>query len=188
MISLINMNTYNAMRRLGIRLLPAVAALAGVAAMAGGCNSVVDDRIPAVPVTINLSDAGRWNTYGVSGFGIYRYFIRPLHEPSNFPYTDQTYTGFGGVLLIGGMDPFTADTQVPLAYDLACPVECRTDVRVRIDENKYEAVCDVCGSRYDVTMAGGSPVSGPAADGNNKYGLQRYRCEPTALGGYIITR
>lgn len=178
----------NAMRRRRIRLLPAAAALTVAAAVAGGCNSVVDDRIPAVPVTINLSDAGRWNTYGVAGFGIYRYFIRPLHEPSNFPYTDQTYTGFGGVLLIGGMDPFTADTQVPLAYDLACPVECRSDVRVHIDENKYEAVCDVCGSHYDVTMAGGSPVSGPAAEGSNKYGLQRYRCEPTALGGYIITR
>ena len=66
------------------------------------CQSVDDERIPAVPVAIRLGDAGRWNTYGVSGFGLCRYFIRQTGEPANFPYTEQTYTGFGGVLLIGG--------------------------------------------------------------------------------------
>lgn len=168
---------------LGVALTAAVAA-----ALLPGCGSLVDDRIPAVPVTIRLSDAGTWNTYGVSGFGIYRYFIRPLRIPSNFAYTDQTYTGFGGVLLIGGMDPFTNETQVPLAYDMSCPVECQTDVRVYIDSETFDAVCEKCGSRYNVTMAGGSPISGPAATGKHKYGLQRYNCIPTGYGGYDITR
>lgn len=165
-------------------LLPALA----VTLLATGCESVVDDRIPAVPVSINLGNAGLWNTYGVAGFGIYRKFIRQTGEPSDFPFTEQTYTGFGGILLIGGMDPFTAETQLPLAYDLACPVECRPDVRVNISGDTFEAVCPVCHSHYDVTMAGGAPVSGPAATGKPKYGLQRYQCAPSSMGGYIIIR
>lgn len=162
----------------------AVMAVAGLCS----CDTLVDDRIPAMPVTIRLSDAGTWNTYGVAGFGIYRYFIRETREPANFPYTEQTYTGFGGVLLIGGMNPFEGNTQAPLAFDLACPVECQRDIRVHIDPENYEAVCPVCGSHYDVTMAMGTPVSGPAASGDHKYGLQKYSCIPNAMGGYDIVR
>lgn len=163
-----------------------VAALALIAA--GGCHSVDDDSIPAMPVNINLSDAGLWNTYGVAGFGLYRYFIPRLNEPQGYRYTANTATGFGGVLLIGGMDPFTTETNVPLAYDLACPVECNPDTRVVVDNSTFEAVCPECGSRYNVTMQGGSPISGPAATGSRKLGLSRYSCLRTSGGGYIITR
>lgn len=160
-----------------------------VAVMAVGCHSVDDDRIPAYAVSINLGDAAFWNTYGVSGFGSNRRFILSpsLREPRGFPYSQQSATGYGGVLLISGMDPFTNQTDVPLAYDLACPVEVKADVRVQIEGELFEAVCPVCGSHYDVTMSGGSPVSGPAATGKYKYGLRRYRCLPTGNGGYVIT-
>lgn len=153
------------------------------------CQSVDDDRIPNLAVNVNIADAALWNTYGVAGFGSSRRFIisSSTRVPSGFPYTMQSATGFGGVLLINGMDPFSNTTDSPLAYDLACPVECRQDVRVEIEGDLYEAVCPVCGSHYDVTMQGGSPVSGPAAEGKNKYGLRRYQCLPTATGGYIIT-
>lgn len=154
-----------------------------------GCNTVDDDRIPAYAVNINISDAGSWNTYGVSGFGSSRRFILStgLREPSGFPYSQQSATGYGGVLLISGMDPFTTTTDTPLAYDLSCPVEVKPDVRVVIEGSLYEAVCPKCGSHYDVTMGGGSPLSGPAATGKYKYGLRRYNCFPTGSGGYIIT-
>lgn len=164
------------------------AAMTCLMMLCAGCHTVDDDRIPSVPVNINLGDPGLWNTYGVAGYGQYRYFIRELQQPSNFSFTDRTYTGFGGVLLIGGMDPFTTETNVPLAYDLACPVERRRDVRVRIDPDSFEAVCPDCGSVYDVTMAGGSPVSGRAA--SEKVAMTRYRCVPqgsTVITGYIIT-
>lgn len=148
------------------------------------CHSVNDDRIPPVPVYINLGTTGMWNTYGVTGFGLYRCFIRELQEPSNFSYTQTTYTGYGGVLLIGAMDPFTAETQVPMAYDLACPVECKPEIRVFIDEQSLEAICPQCESHYDVCMAGGSPLSGPAL--SLRYGLRRLNCYPTEMGGYVI--
>lgn len=153
-----------------------------------GCHEVDDERIPAMPVNISLGDAGLWNTYGVFGFGMCRYFVPSLREPSGFQYNVSTAAGYGGVLLVGGMDPYTTETNVPLAYDLACPVECNPNVRVAVDSETFEAVCPKCGSHYDVTMQGGAPVSGQAAEGKHKYGLTRYQCLRTAMGGYMITR
>lgn len=151
------------------------------------CNQIDDDRIPSLPVYINLSGAGMWNTYGVSGIGISRNFINSggVTSPGGFPYTANSYTGYGGVLLIGGIDPFTTEPNVPLAYDLSCPVERSATVRVSVNTENLEAVCPKCGSRYDVVMAGGSPVGGPALTGETKYGLRRYVCSPDK-GGYII--
>lgn len=164
------------------RLLPLAITLVMVA-----CNTLDTDRIPAYRVQINLANTGMWNTYGVWGYGQYRNFIRETHTPANFPALETTYTGFGGVLLIMGMDPYGSGEVIPLAYDLACPVECRADVRVMIDDETLEAVCPLCESHYDVTMAGGAPIAGPALTGSVKYRLQPYRAVP-ANGGYIITR
>ena len=154
-----------------------------------GCSSVDDERIPNMPVNINLGDPGLWNTYGVSGFGTNRDFIIApgIRVPSGFPFADNSATGFGGVLLISGMNPFTTTTDIPLAYDLACPVERQSNIRVYIDEEDYVAVCPECGSTYDVTMGGGAPLSGPAFSGKYKYGLRSYRCFPSTFGGFVIS-
>lgn len=152
------------------------------------CNQVDDDRIPSLPVYINLSGPGMWNSYGVAGVGLSREFINfeGARSPSGFPYNANTYVGFGGVLLVGGMDPFTSQPNVPLAYDLSCPVERSQTVRVYIDPDNLDAVCPQCGSHYDVVVAGGSPVSGPALTGKHKYALRRYVCDQANGGGYII--
>ena len=162
--------------------------LMAVLSAVASCNQVDDDRIPSLPVYINLSGAGMWNSYGVSGVGISRNFInwQGVLSPTGFPFTANTYVGFGGVLLIGGIDPFTSETNVPLAYDLSCPVECSRTVRVVINQDNLEAVCPVCDSHYDVLTAGGAPVAGPALTGKYKYGLRRYMCDPVQDGGYII--
>lgn len=162
-------------------LLLIVLAIGGV-----GCHSIDDERIPSMPVSINLSDAGQWNAYGVAGFGLFRYFIPSLRQPSGFSYTANTATGYGGVLLIGGMNPYTLETNVPLAYDLSCPVERKPDIRVQVDPATFEAICPKCGSHYDVTMQGGAPVSGEATWGKHKYGLTRYECVRSVNGGYMI--
>ena len=162
--------------------------LMALLSVVSSCNQIDDARIPSLPVYINLSGAGMWNTYGVSGVGISRNFInsQDLISPSGFPFNANTYTGFVGVLLIGGVDPYTSEPNVPLAYDLSCPVECKSTVRVAVDADNLDAVCPECGSHYDVVMAGGSPVSGPALTGKYKYGLRRYYCDPAQGGGYII--
>ena len=154
-----------------------------------GCETVDDSRIPSYPVYISMADQGMWTTYGVSGFGSFAYFVcRPGASilPAGFPYKEGAATGYGGVLLIEGMDPFALDTSVPLAYDMSCPVEREQTITVAIDTETLEAVCPVCHSHYDVTMGAGAPVSGPALTGARQYGLRRYACHPTSLGGYII--
>lgn len=155
-----------------------------------GCQSVDDERIPNMLVNISLADPGLWNTYGVAGFGSNRSFIyssKGGSQPSGFPYKTGSGTGYGGVLLIEGMDPFSAVTAVPLAYDLSCPVERKADIRVKIDPDTYVAVCPECKSTYDVTMQRGAPISGEAATGKYKYALKSYNCIPSGYGGYYIT-
>ena len=143
-----------------------------------------------MPVYIDLSDQGMWNTYGVTAFGAFDYFVRqsgsPLLPPG-YPYKDAEATGYGGVLLVNGMDPFTLEAGVPLAYDLSCPVEKSRTVRVSVDPETLEAVCPICTSRYNVATGAGAPVAGPAAQGERKYGLRRYYAHPTSLNGYIVT-
>ena len=154
-----------------------------------GCQSVDNERIPNMAVNISLADAGVWNTYGVSGFGSHRNFIYTgsgNSQPTGFPYKYGSATGFGGVLLIEGMDPFSAVTATPLAYDLACPVERKADIRVTISSEDYVAVCSQCHSTYDVTMGGGAPISGEAATGKYKYALKSYRVVASGNGGYVI--
>lgn len=163
--------------------------LTAILLCAGACETVDDSRIPSYPVHIDLSDRGMWTAYGVSGFGSFNYFVcrtgAPV-SPAGFPYKDGAATGYGGVLLIEGMDPFALDTSVPLAYDMSCPVERSQNVTVAIDPETFEAVCPECGSHYDVTMGAGAPTSGPALTGARQYGLRRYVCHATTLGGYII--
>lgn len=171
-------------RRFRATFLAAIFALSPVLLL--GCKYVDDNRVPSLPVNINLGDSGTWDSYGVGGFGMHRYFIPQLGQPAGFHYIASTSTGFGGVLLISGMDPFSVDTHVPLAYDLACPVECDRQVRVRIEGERYDAVCPKCGSHFDVTMRGGAPISGEAAQQNRPMSLRRYRCEKTLNGGYLI--
>ncbi len=150
------------------------------------CNSIDDDRIPDMPVAINLSTPDLWTTYGVAGFGSYRMFIRQLSEPRNFPYNVGTTTGYGGVLLISAVDPFNGSAVLPMAYDLSCPVECKPDIRVRItvDDMLPFAACPDCGSHYDIMEQAGAPTYGPAK--SRKLGLRRYDCYATQYGGYII--
>lgn len=170
------------MRKILIAVLAAVMLLA-----AGGCNTIDDNRIPAMPVNINLSTPDLWVTYGPSGYGDYRLFIRELREPRNFAFTEKTATGYGGVLVICGVNPFFPEQGiVPLAYDLSCPVESKPEIRVEMQADGLVpiAVCPECGSSFDVVERGGSPIEGIALSEN--VGLSRYECRPTQYGGYLI--
>lgn len=158
--------------------------LASFLCMFYSCESINDERIPPIAVNIELDNQGLWDTYGVHAYGEYRYFVKQDKIPTNFAYTALSYTGFGGVLLISGYS--NGDYNVPLAYDLACPVEAKNNVRIQIDKTNFEAFCPTCHSRYDVCEGSGRPLSGEALTKN--YGLQRYRVISASLGGYTIVR
>ena len=69
-----------------------------------GCDSVDDMRIPSVNVFLDLGNAGLWNTYGVHGYGECRMFNRENRIPDNFPYIERSATGYGGIMLVYGIN------------------------------------------------------------------------------------
>lgn len=157
-----------------VKLMLSAALLFGIAS----CDKVDTDRIPPVSVYLNFGNQGMWNTYGVSGYGDHAYFSKSKQLPANYSYKATDFTGFGGILLIYGING-------PVAYDAACPVEAKRDIVLSIDSDNFEAYCPTCGSRYNVCDAAGAPLSGEAVD--KKYGLQPLSVIPSG-GGYIISR
>lgn len=153
------------------------AAAAAVALAAPACHHLDDDRIPPTAVSLTFYSMAEWNTYGVGGALQWRRFIKEDRVPANYPYTALSNTGFGGVLLVA--DAF----GTPLAYDLACPFECRRNVRVAIDPETMLAECPQCHSTYDVFSLYGHPTSGPAAD--RGYGMRRFYVGPGRTGEYM---
>lgn len=131
------------------------------------CSRIDDTRLPSVPVNIVFTTEGMWTKYGISGALDTRRFIKNEKVPADFPYTLSTYTGFGGVLLVGDL------YGNPMAYDLSCPFEAKPDIRVVVDNEILDAECPHCHSTYDIFGGQGRPTSGPAAE--RGYGLTRYK-------------
>ena len=161
-----------------------IIAIAAALCLLCSCDSVDNKVLPAYTVRLDLSTFALWNTYGVNGVGDYRIFSREKRLPANFPYNANTYTGFGGVLLVMGLDAVTA-SYAPLAFDAACPVERRADITLSIDPSTLDAVCPSCHSHYNVLTGSGGPISGTAL--TKKMGLTPYKCRQNANGGYTIT-
>ena len=158
------------------KIIPAIAVLL-VLLFASACDRIDNKTVPRYTVRIDLSGYAIWSTYGVSGMGEYRIFNRDKRIPANFPYNVNTYTGYGGVLLMMGIDG-------PMAYDLSCPVEVSPEIILSINADNFEAVCPRCNSHFDPLMNAGGPVSGVAI--NNKVGMRQYRVMANN-GGYTIT-
>lgn len=161
------------------KILAAITFVAVLAAFTSACHRIDNHRLPVSYVNITFLSVGEWDLYGVSGAGQHKRFILPERIPAGFPYTAMSATGLGGVLLC------TTYMGTPVAYDLACPVECRASVRVFINDDN-EAECPVCHSRYDVFEKFGYPVAGTAAD--RGYGLEVYSVGPGPQGEYMMVR
>lgn len=138
------------------------------AALLPGCHSVEHNRLPPAPVNLVFNTVADWDRYGTPGALSFREFIKTaaMRVPADYPYTATNQTGFGGILVCG--DVYGA----PVAYDLACPVEMKADVRIHVDTETNKGVCDRCGSTYDIFSNYGYPLSGPAAE--HGYGLTKY--------------
>lgn len=156
------------------------AALVAAVFICGCGSSVNDSRLPDAPVSIVFPTQADWNTHGTPAPLSHRSFIKRLRQPSSFPFTATTETGFGGVLLVA--DVFGA----PAAFCLACPVEKDAGILVEIDEEQLIARCPKCGSTFDVFSNNGIPLSGPAA--SKKYALRRHYVGAGLPGQYMIIR
>jgi len=146
--------------------------------MLSACKHIDDQRIPPAPVRLEFNTIHEWNTYGAPGALNHRRYIKSERIPGNFPYTMLSQTGFGGILIAGDI------LGAPRAYDLACPVECKADVRIEVDIEAANAYCPKCHSVYDIFNNYGQPLEGPAHEYG--YGLQKYYIGAGSQGEYMV--
>ena len=83
--------------------------------------------------------------------------------------------GFGGVLVVHGVDAKF------YAFDLSCPYENRSSVRVEPDSDIIYAVCPQCGTKYLINDGCGLPV-----EGVGRHGLKPYKAESDGRGTVIV--
>jgi hypothetical protein len=95
------------------------------------------------------------------------------------PSTAYSAIGFGGILVIHGFMGSDA-TDYYYAYDLACPNEVDPKISLVVNE-RLEAECPQCHSRYSIVYGGGTPIAGPS-----QHHLLPYRVLPID-GGLLIT-
>lgn len=174
--------TLSSIKKALVKFIAASAATAAMLCVPSSCHHLNDDRIPPASVRISFDTVAEWNTYGLGGATDWTRFIRDSSRdkcvPRNYPWTELTYTGYGGVLLVIDV------LGEPRAFDLSCPVECKRDVRVEINSSDMVAVCPKCHSTYDVFSLLGHPLSGLAAE--RGYGLRIYRVGPGRGGEYMV--
>jgi hypothetical protein len=85
--------------------------------------------------------------------------------------------GFGGILIING---YSANGEANLfAYDLACPVEVNSNVKV-IPDDVGKAKCPKCEAVYSIAYGTGIPES------KSKYPLKSYMVKKTGERKYTI--
>ena len=123
------------------------------------CYDNVISSIPDYPVQLQLNLTSTYPTFknSVNHFIIYDKKIR-----------DIDFIGYGGIIIYTG---FNGEYN---AYDMACPFEAKQNIRVYPNE-LGQAVCEGCGSVFQIGDAYGIPKSGPATEV-----LKRYR---TSLSG-----
>jgi hypothetical protein len=158
------------------------AAALTVAAAFSACSNPVDDRIPYAPVSITFRTEDEWRLYGTPAASDVRRFIKLEKIPAGFSYTALTETGFGGVMLVCDA---MGDNR---AFDLACPVEVKQNVRIYVPEGEINARCPQCGSTYDILSGYGHALSGPAQ--REGYWLKSYHVTYTGrpLEYIVVTR
>ena len=123
------------------------------------CSDGITSTIPNAPVSLTLDLIGRDNS--LNGTLSYKEFTTPRDA------TDRL--GYGGLLVVNGLGENLVNLFV---YDLACPNEAQSNIRVKPDETGLTATCPKCGAVYRIAE-GGAPQSG------SKYWLRRYNVVAT---------
>lgn len=127
------------------------------------CDDEVVSRIPWAEVYLEFDLLGQ--DRDLNGFAAKIFTERQLAK--------ERY-GYGGILVFnngGNEDNF-------FAYDLSCPVEVQTNIRVKPNDFG-EAICEKCGAVY-LLYSKGVPVSG-------EYALRQYNVSHKYSSTYIVT-
>jgi len=104
-----------------------------------------------------------------------------ISSPGSFLYissvkfaTDRI--GFGGILII-----HTYENNFS-AFDLACPVELRENIRIGKPDQSLISKCDSCGEKYYLIDGSGTPTKGIS-----KERLKRYKVTVDEYNNLFVT-
>lgn len=134
------------------------------AALLTNCEGY-ESSIPAMPVYLKCNLYLSSNLKDVGGF----------HYVTKAGGTDRI--GFGGILIVHAFDGNY------YAFDLACPVEAKENVRIGKPDESLICTCDSCGEQYDTGLGLGSPLKGIS-----KEYLRRYSVSLDENNNIIVTR
>lgn len=123
-----------------------------------------ESTIPSRPVSIKLDL--RYEDKDLKNMGSYKTITTQT--------TAHPYIGFGGVLVLHAQD------NNYYAFDLSCPYEAKSSVKIAVDEDALYAVCPKCSTKYDISMGVGSPL------GIGTSYLRRYTVSATSGGDILI--
>jgi nitrite reductase/ring-hydroxylating ferredoxin subunit len=126
-------------------------------------NTSNRSSIPSAPVNIRLN---LQHYLHLSAPFASEYFTEPNQSIGVF------YVGFGGVLISTFIDSNSGNVQYA-AYDMACPYEVDRSTRVYPDQTGVYAVCETCGSKFDLSMGLGMLVQGPAKEHLRRFNVSR---------------
>ncbi len=117
------------------------------------CSDNIRSSIPDYPVYLDLNLTTTYPTFK-NNINESLIFTKPIFV------TDRI--GFGGILVYVGFD------GQYYAFDMACPYEANSNIRVYPNGNG-QAVCQKCGSVFDIGYGVGNPSSGPAHEVLKRY-------------------
>ncbi|HBZ33918.1 MAG TPA: hypothetical protein DEO38_02330 [Bacteroidales bacterium] len=126
--------------------------------LAGCENDIYRSSIPDVSVHLELNLVSQYPLFANS-YNEYIIFSEPRYAVDR--------VGFGGVIV------YTTLEGKYVAFDLACPVEAKRDVRVEPDDAGV-LTCAVCGERYDITFGLGYPMEGISKEPLKRYVTSLY--------------
>lgn len=106
-----------------------------------GCDDTYISSIPDYPVYLELNLV---TTYPI--------FRNSINKSMTFltPVTAIERIGYGGILVYTGFD------GAYYAFDMSCPYEHKSTVRVHPNE-LGQAICEKCGTVYDIGYGVGNP-------------------------------
>ena len=121
-------------------------------------DDIYRSSIPDVPVHLELNLVSQYPLFANS-INEYILFTEPLYA------TDRI--GFGGIIVYTTLEGKYA------AFDLACPVEVKRDVRVEPDGSGF-LNCPSCGEQYDIMFGLGYPTKGISQEALKIYKTSLY--------------
>lgn len=134
-----------------------------------GCRNTDVSSIPDVPVYLNLNLTINYNTF--------RAPLQYLTFEKRNDAVGAYNVGYGGVLVNINVE------SKYCAFDMACPYEKDKKIKVRPDQTGGFAVCEQCGSKFDLVYGYGQVTQGPS-----KESLKRYSTNAWINGGIQMLR